>query len=127
MMESMKKFQRLVEYTYTVGDNISEDGEEMPDMGMDNNGGMMDGSQNGGQEGGAPDMMGGGDMSGMNMGGTPDMGMDGSQDGMGGTPDMNMGGAAAPEGFAPQGDGAAMGVNPDTMPEEDEEVIDVDE
>ena len=105
LLESVNRFQQILEYTNTVGGNISEAGEQ------DDPNAMGDPSM-----GGDPNAMGGGaPMGDPSMGGDPNA--------MG---DPSMGSAAAPEGFAPQG-ADPMAAPEGESEDEDEEVIDVDE
>jgi len=122
LMESVKRFHQILEYTNAAGAfSVNEAGEDDPNaMPQDPNMDM----------GGAPGMDAGmgGDPNGMpqdpNMDGADPNGMpqDPNMDGA----DPNMG--AGPEGFAPQ---VPQGADPMAMPEgeeeEEEEVIDVDE
>ena len=108
-----EKFRHLVEYTNAGrAYEVNEDGEDPNAMG----GAPADPNAMGGD----PSMMGGDPNA---MGGAP-----ADPNAMGGDPGMNGGGV---EGFNPQGaDPNAMGGDPSMMggaPEEDEEVIDVDE
>ena len=119
LLESVNRFQQILEYTYAGGANtLSEDGEDdqntaAPDPNM--------GGEDQNMMGGDPSMAAAPDP---NMGADPNMGGE-EPSMMGGDPNM----VAGPEGFAPQGADPTMGGDPNMAeePEDDEEVIDVDE
>jgi len=121
LTEGQKRFQRILEYVEARNMNALDEadpqdnaGPQGPQQGPDGGDAQMPGGQmpGGGMPGG-PDM---GGMPGGPQGGAPDA----SAPDMGGAPE----GGAAPqgvEGFEPQGE------VPPALPEDDEEVIDVDE
>lgn len=116
LMESVKRYQQILEYTNAVGAfSVNEAGEEDPNaMPQDPNmGGEMPADMEGMPQ--DPNMM-----QDPNMGGDPNAMQ---QDGQ--APAQDMGTEQGPEGFAPQ----VQGEEPMAMPEgeEEEEVIDVDE
>lgn len=125
LTEGQKRFQSILEYVQMGGmRDISE-------AGPDDNGAPV--PPQGGPDAGEAPMPGGPDAGGAPMPGGPDQGgmpggpQDGAQDPNAGAPDMGGGPGpdAAPQGvdgFDPQG-----GMPEPAMPEDDEEVIDVDE
>lgn len=130
LTEGQKRFQSILEYVQMGGmRDISEDGPDDQGAGGPPNGGPQGPDAGmppmGGPEGGAPDAGMGGPDAGAAPGGAPGQeGMPGGD--QGGAPDAGMGGpeggAQGVDGFNPQGGEPAP-----AMPQDDEEVIDVDE